>query len=67
MIKACNSLVCIYGLFKCYLYLFLILGHDTEPEDLSIRTKVPEKLNDISDLYSFGDESDTSQSIPDSE
>lgn len=42
------------------------LGHDTEPEDLSIRTKVVDKINEIAELYGLGDESDTSQPIPDS-
>lgn len=42
------------------------LGNDTEPEDLSIRTKVVDKINEIAELYGLGDESDTSQPIPDS-
>lgn len=41
---------------------FLILGHDTEPEDLSIRPKVAEKMSEKPD---FIYESDTAQSIPD--
>lgn len=43
----------------------LSLGNDTEPEDLSIRTKVVDKINEIAELYGLGDESDTSQPIPD--
>lgn len=42
-----------------------ILGQDTEPEDLSIRAKVVEKINEIAELYGLGDESDTSQPMPD--
>lgn len=45
--------------------IILIKGHDTEPEDLSIRTKVVEKINQIAELYGLGDESATSQPIPD--
>lgn len=47
------------------IYIILTVGHDTEPEDLSIRAKVVEKINEIAELYGLGDESDTSQPIPD--
>lgn len=43
----------------------LILGHDTEPEDLSIRTKVVDKTSEITELYGLGDESNTSLSVSD--
>jgi len=42
----------------------IILGHDTEPEDLSIRAKM-EDNNEIAELYGLGDESDASQPVPD--
>jgi len=45
--------------------IILTVGHDTEPEDLSIRTKVVEKGNEIIEYYGLGDESDTSLPIPD--
>lgn len=45
----------------------MILEHDTEPEDLSIRAKVMERINELNVLLSAGDESDTSQPIPDGE
>lgn len=41
-----------------------ILGQDTEPEDLSIRANVVEKLNETTEFFGLGDESDTSQPIP---
>ncbi|VVC25628.1 Hypothetical protein CINCED_3A013222 [Cinara cedri] len=41
--------------------------HDTEPEDLSIRTKVVDKINEIAELYGLGDDSDISPSIPEAE
>ncbi|XP_022162661.1 E3 ubiquitin-protein ligase UBR5 isoform X3 [Myzus persicae] len=41
---------------------------DTEPEDLSIRANVAEKLNEITEFFGLGDESDTSQpAIPESD
>lgn len=52
-------------LFLDYLYMIIILEYDTEPEDLSIRTKVVDKINENAELYSHGDESDTSQPISD--
>ncbi|XP_022162662.1 E3 ubiquitin-protein ligase UBR5 isoform X4 [Myzus persicae] len=43
-------------------------GQDTEPEDLSIRANVAEKLNEITEFFGLGDESDTSQpAIPESD
>lgn len=42
--------------------IILTLGQDTEPEDLSVRANVVE--NEISELFGIGDESDTSQPIP---
>lgn len=47
-----------------WVYFITILGHDTEPEDLSIRAKVVDKINEIAELYGLGDESDTSQPVP---
>lgn len=59
-----RSLIMIVLLISC---IILTLGHDTEPEDLSIRTKVVEKANEIIEYYGLGDESDTSLPIPDCE
>ncbi|XP_025408185.1 E3 ubiquitin-protein ligase UBR5 isoform X3 [Sipha flava] len=41
--------------------------HDTEPEDLSIKAKVIERMNELNVLFGPGDESDTSQPIPDTD
>jgi len=49
---------------KLLIYIILILGQDTEPEDLSIRANVVEKFNEMTEFFGIGDESDTSQSIP---
>jgi len=51
-------------LLKLLICIIQILGQDTEPEDLSIRANVVEKLNEISEFFSLGDESDTSQPTP---
>lgn len=57
-----RSLIMLVLLTYC---IILTVGHDTEPEDLSIRTKVVEKGNEIIEYYGLGDESDTSLPIPD--
>lgn len=44
----CNSWVCIFLILLILLICIIqILGQDTEPEDLSIRSNVVEKYNDI--------------------
>jgi hypothetical protein len=53
-------------LFYHLICIIIILGHDTEPEDLSIKAKVIERMNELNVLFGPGDESDTSQPIPDS-
>ncbi|XP_050433400.1 E3 ubiquitin-protein ligase UBR5 isoform X2 [Adelges cooleyi] len=40
--------------------------YDTEPEDLSVRPKIVEQLNEIASVYGSGDDSESSQPIPDS-
>lgn len=59
--------MCIPCLFKCLICINIILGHDTEPEDLSVRAKVIERMNEMNVLFGPGDESDTSEPIPDGE